>query len=107
MHPQVTFRGLFPTESAVQEVWRRAGALHACRPDISACHVCIERVSRSQKRPRFRVVVLLSAARAGDTWSGRSEAITCQDLQVGLHEAFAAARRVFLEPQPLAAVGGL
>jgi hypothetical protein len=106
MHPQVTFRGLFPSESVVQEVWRRAGALHACRPDISTCHVCIERVSRSQKRTRFRIVVLLSASRASDSLSGRSETITCADLSVGLHEAFAAARRVFLEPQPLAAVGG-
>jgi len=107
MHPQVTFRGLFPTESTVQEVWRRAGALHAFRPDINACHVCIERVSRSQKRPRYHVVVLLSAARAGDTLSGRSETIACEDLTEGLHEAFAAARSVFLEPQPLAAAGGL
>jgi hypothetical protein len=107
MHPQVTFRGLFPTESTVQEVWRRAGALHACRPEISACHVCIERVSKSQKRPSFRVVVLLSAARGGATLSGRSDTITCVDLNVGLHEAFAEAQRVFLEPQPLAAAGGL
>lgn len=106
MHPQVTFRGLFPSESTVQEVWRRAGALHACRPEISACHVRIERVSRSLKRPRFQIVVLLSAARAGDALSGRSETITCQDLSVGLHEAFAAARRTFLDPQPMAAVGG-
>lgn len=106
MHPQVTFRGLFPSESTVQEVWRRAGALHACRPEISACHVQIERVSRSQKRPRFQIVVLLSAARAGDALTGRSEAITCQDLSAGLHEAFAAARRTFLGPQPLAAAGG-
>ena len=93
MHPQVTFRGLFPAESTVQEVWRRAGALQACRPDISACHVCIERVSRSQRRPRFHIVVLLSAARAADTLSGRSETITCDDLSAGLHEAFASARR--------------
>lgn len=105
MHPQVTFRGLFPTESTVQEVWRRAAELHACRPDISACHVCIERVSRSQSRPRFHVVVLLSAA--GETLSGRSETITCDDLSVGLHQAFAAARRVFLERPPLAAAGGI
>jgi hypothetical protein len=91
----------------VQEVWRRAGALHACRPDISACHVCIERVPSSQKRPRFRVVVLLSSTGAGATLSGRSDIITCEELEVGLHEAFAEARSVFLEPQPLAAAGGL
>jgi hypothetical protein len=105
MHPQVTFRGLFPSESAVQEVWRRAGALHACRPDISACHVRIERVSRSG-RPRYHVVVLLSAAPADDARAGRSETIVCEDLTEGLHEAFVAARRVFLVPQPLAAAGG-
>ena len=107
MHPQVTFRGLFPSESVVRDVWRRAGALHARRPDISACHVYIERVSRSHQRPRFHIVVLLSAAHAGDTLSGRSGTTTCEDLTVGLHEAFAAARHVRLEAQPLAAAGGL
>jgi hypothetical protein len=106
MHPQVTFRGLFPSESAVQEVWRRAGALHAARPDISACHVRIERVSKRKQRPLFRVVVLLSSEPSGTAYSGRSEPITCEDISTGLHEAFVAARRVFLEP-PLTAAGGI
>jgi hypothetical protein len=69
--------------------------------------VCIERVSKRQKRPLFRVVVLLSSARAGDALSGRSDTITCQDLSAGLHEAFVAARRVFLTAQPLAVAGGV
>lgn len=106
MHPQVTFRGLFPSESAVQEVWRRAGALHASRPDISACHVCIERISQSKHRPRFRVVVLLSSEPSGASFSGRSEPITCEDISSGLHEAFAEARRTFLVP-PLSAAEGV
>ncbi|HET8932131.1 MAG TPA: hypothetical protein VFN67_01765 [Polyangiales bacterium] len=106
MHPQVTFRGLFPSESAVQEVWQRAEALQACRPDISACHVCIERVSQRNHRPRFRVTVLLSSEPSGTAFSGRSEPITCDDLSKGLAEAFVAARRVFLEP-PLSAAGGV
>lgn len=102
MHPQVTFRGLFPSESMVQEVWRRAGALHACRPEISACHVSIERISQ-RKRSRFRVMVSLSAA---DELSGRSDAITCDDVLTGLHEAFTEARRLFLVAPPLGAAGG-
>lgn len=106
MHPQVTFRGLFPSESAVQEVWQRAGALHACRPDISACHVSIERISARKQRPRFRVQVLLSGEPCCAEYTGRSAAITCDDLSTGIHEAFADARRVFLEP-PLSAAGGV
>ena len=102
MHPQVTFRGLFPSESMVQEVWRRAEALHASRPEISACHVCIEQLS-PRKRSRFRVLVSLSAA---DAMSGQSDAITCDDVLVGLHEAFTEARRLFLMAPPLRAAEG-
>ena len=101
MHPQVTFRGLFPSESMVQEVWRRAGALHASRPEISGCHVSIERVSQ-RKRSKFRVSVSLSAA---DEMSGHSDAITCDDVSAGLHEAFIEARRMFLVAPPLGAAG--
>src|ERR1700761_1286090 len=102
MHPQVTFRGLFPSESMVQEVWRCAGALHASRPDISGCHVRIERVS-PRKRSKFRVMVSLSAA---DDMSGHSDAITCDDVSSGLHEAFTEARRMFLLAPPLGAAEG-
>jgi hypothetical protein len=102
MHPQVTFRGLFPSEAMVQEVWRRAGALHACRPDISGCHVSIERLS-PRKRSRFRVMVSLSAA---ENMGGHSDAITCDDVSIGLHEAFREARRLFLEVPPFGAAEG-
>jgi hypothetical protein len=64
-------------------------------------------VSQRKQRPRFRVVVLISTEPSGDALSGSSETITCDDLSTGLHEAFVAARRVFLTPRPLAAAGGV
>jgi hypothetical protein len=105
MHPQVTFRGLFPSETTVQEVWLRAGALHASRPDISACHVCIERVSERKQSDRFRVVVMLSSSLAADTLRD-SSAVLCEDISVGLHAAFIEARELVAEPPPLVVAGG-
>jgi hypothetical protein len=48
-------------------------------------------------------MVSLSAA---NEMSGRSDEITCDDVLVGLHEAFTEARRVFLVAPPLRAAEG-
>jgi hypothetical protein len=92
MHPQGTFRGLFPTEEIVQEVWRRADALRACDPEIRGCHVCIERMGARKPACGYRVVVQLSAAHAESVIEHSSEEITCRDVSAGLAQAFSAAR---------------
>ena len=41
MQPQVTFRGLFPSQAIVDTVWRSARELGLRSPSLSLCHVVI------------------------------------------------------------------
>lgn len=90
MHPQVTFRGMFPTESIVHAVWRSANAIRANAPAIEHCNVEIEVGAR--RKNRYRVVVHLSGA-VLDALDADS---TSHDLTRALDGAFAAVHTALL-----------
>lgn len=61
MLPQVTFKGVLPTESVVDAVWRGARMLGEVEPRLAECHAVIELLAPgSRGRGAYRVAVHLS-----------------------------------------------
>jgi hypothetical protein len=92
MLPQVTFRGLAPSPSIVESVWKKARKLGELEPSVRSCHVVIEATSRASHGPQsFKVTVQLS----GGTNAARRAArhSTDSNVQVALRDAFRATRR--------------
>ena len=106
MQPQVTFRGLFPSQPLVDTVWQRARALAVQAPDLEQCHVIIERLGREgEANPRYRVSLLLSGnpdLRAGQP---PAHGVTTADVHLALREVFAHARRRLTQPWLLPRAG--
>ena len=92
MRPQVTFRGLAPSASIVEMVFRKATKLAELEPSLSGCHVVIEAASRStQRATSYRVSVQLLGGRRADYRHARHA--NDVNVQVALRDAFRAARR--------------
>lgn len=92
MLPQVTFRGLAPSPSIVESVWKKARKLGELEPAVRGCHVVIEASSRASHGPQsFKVTVQLN----GGTAAARREARHASDpnVHVALRDAFRATRR--------------
>lgn len=93
MQPQVTFRGLAPSQTIVESVWKRAEKLAELEPALRGCHVVIEAASRtSSTRPSaYKVTVQLT----GGTSASRRHARHAVDANVhtALRDAFRSARR--------------
>lgn len=92
MLPQVTFRGLAPSPSIVESVWKKARKLGELEPSVRGCHVVIEVLSRASHGPQsFKVTVQLS----GGTAAARRGARHAIDgnVHVALRDAFRATRR--------------
>jgi hypothetical protein len=93
MQPQVTFRGLAPSQTIVESVWKKAQKLAELEPALRGCHVVIEASSRSTStRPSaYKVTVQL----AGGTSASRRHARHAVDANVhtALRDAFRSARR--------------
>lgn len=89
MLPQVTFRGLAPSPSIVESVWKKARKLGELEPSVRGCHVVIE--ASASHGQSFKVTVQLN----GGTAAGRREARHASDanVHVALRDAFRAARR--------------
>ena len=93
MRPQVTFRGLSPSPSIVEAVFRKAQKLSELEPMLSGCHVVIEAQSSrtSQRATSFRVSVQLFGGRRADYRHARHA--NDASVQIALRDAFRAARR--------------
>lgn len=92
MLPQVTFRGLTPSPSVVEVVWKKAKKLSDVAPQLGGCHVVIEASCRgNQRHPSYRVSVHLT----GGTRAARRGArhAISHNVYVALRDAFEAARR--------------
>ena len=92
MRPQVTFRGLAPSASIVETVFRKTTKLAELEPLLSGCHVVIEAASRGTQRPTsYRVTVQLLGGRRADYRHARH----AQDpsVHVALRDVFRATRR--------------
>jgi len=92
MTPQVTFRGISPSPSVVDRVFRNARKLGVIAPQLAGCHVVIEVAGRGSRRSTaYRVAVHL---RGGAEASRRSARYSTHDnIYVALREAFEASRR--------------
>ena len=90
MLPQVTFRGLAPSPSIVESVWKKARKLGELEPSVRGCHVVIE-ASSSHGPQHFKVTVQLT----GGASAQRREARHASDgnVHVALRDAFRATRR--------------
>ncbi|MEY4582068.1 MAG: hypothetical protein RL701_6771 [Pseudomonadota bacterium] len=92
MMPQVTFRGISPSETIVDVVWKRAQKLGDILPQLAGCHVVIEASSHgSQRRISYRVLIHLTGgthAKFRTTRQAESDV-----LSVAVRDAFDAARR--------------
>ena len=92
MLPQVTFRGLSPSEDIVETVWRRARKLAEIAPVLDSCQVVIEASPRASSRPQqYRVSLHLSGGTEISRRLPRHS--THQNLHVALADVFRAARR--------------
>ena len=91
MLPQVTFRGLAPSPSIVESVWKKARKLAELEPSVRGCHVVIEASRVSHGPQSFKVTVQLN----GGTAAVRREArhATDANVHVALRDAFRATRR--------------
>ena len=92
MLPQVTFRGLAPSQSIVESVWKKAQKLSDLEPSVRGCHVVIEATARASHGPQsFKVTVQLN----GGTAAQRRQSRHAMDanIHVALRDAFRAARR--------------
>jgi hypothetical protein len=106
MQPQVTFRGIFPSEAIVDAVWQRARVLTAHAPEIELCHVVIERLSREgEAKARFRVSLLLGGSEASPERRFPDHSVSASDVDGALREVFAQARRRFARPWLLPRAG--
>jgi len=92
MMPQVTFRGIAPSPTVVDLVWKRAQKLEELAPQLQGCHVVIEASSHgSHRRISFRVVVHLTGGTRAKTRTTRQA--EGEVLSVAVRDAFDAARR--------------
>ena len=92
MLPQVTFRGLSPSSSIVDVVFRKAKKLGVIAPQLEGCHVVIEVSGRgSQRRQEYRVSVHLSGGTIAARRSTRHA--TNDNVYVALRDVFEATRR--------------
>jgi hypothetical protein len=92
MLPQVTFRGLAPSPSIVESVWKKAQKLSELEPSVRGCHVVIEANARASHGPQsFKVTVQLN----GGTAAQRRQARHASDanVHIALRDAFRATRR--------------
>lgn len=93
MQPQVTFRGLAPSQTVVETVWKKAQKLAEIEPSLRGCHVVIEAVSRSPStRPStYKVMVQLTGGTSADRRHAR-HAVSA-NVHSALRDAFRATRR--------------
>ena len=92
MMPQVTFRGISPSPTIVDVVWKRARKLSEVAPQLQGCHVVLEASSHgSQRRVSYRVVVHLTGGTTAETRTTRQA--ESDNLYVAMRDAFDAARR--------------
>jgi DTW domain-containing protein YfiP len=92
MMPQVTFRGIAPSPTVVDVVWKRARKLSEVAPQLEGCHVVIEAASHgSQRRISYRASVHLTGGTSARTRTIRQA--ESDNLYVALRDAFDAARR--------------
>ncbi len=92
MMPQVTFRGISPSPTIVDVVWKRSRKLQEVSPQLEGCHVVIEASSHgSQRRISYRVSVHLTGGTSAETRTTRQA--ESDNLYVAMRDAFDAARR--------------
>jgi ribosome-associated translation inhibitor RaiA len=92
MMPQVTFRGITPSPTIVDVVWKRARKLGEVAPQLEGCHVVIEASSHgSHRRVRYRVAVHLTGGTSAETRTTRQA--ESDNLYVAMRDVFDAARR--------------
>jgi ribosome-associated translation inhibitor RaiA len=92
MMPQVTFRGVAPSPTIVDVVWKRSRKLQEVSPQLEGCHVVIEASSHgSQRRVSYRVSVHLTGGTSAETRTTRQA--ESDNLYVAMRDAFDAARR--------------
>ena len=92
MMPQVTFRGIAPSPTIVDVVWKRARKLGDVAPQLEGCHVVIEASSHgSQRRVSYRVLVHLTGGTSAETRTTRQA--ESDNLYVAMRDAFDAVRR--------------
>lgn len=92
MVPQVTFRGLSPSSSIVESVWKKARKLEELEPSLRGCHVVIEATSRAAHGPAsYKVSVQLMGGTSADRRHPRHSIDT--NLHAALRDVFRAARR--------------
>jgi ribosome-associated translation inhibitor RaiA len=92
MMPQVTFRGITPSPTIVDVVWKRARKLGEVAPMLEGCHVVIEASSHgSHRRVSYRVAVHLTGGTSAETRTTRQA--ESDNLYVAMREVFDAARR--------------
>ena len=92
MMPQVTFRGISPSPTIVDVVWKRARKLSEVAPQLEGCHVVLEASSHgSHRRVSYRVVVHLTGGTTAETRTTRQA--ESDNLYVAMRDAFDAARR--------------
>lgn len=92
MMPQVTFRGITPSPTIVDVVWKRARKLGEVAPMLEGCHVVIEASSHgSHRRVSYRVAVHLTGGTSAETRTTRQA--ESDNLYVAVREVFDAARR--------------
>jgi ribosome-associated translation inhibitor RaiA len=92
MLPQVTFRGITPSPTIVDVVWKRARKLGEVAPTLEGCHVVIEASSHgSHRRISYRVAVHLTGGTSAKTRTTRQA--ESDNLYVAMREVFDAARR--------------
>jgi ribosome-associated translation inhibitor RaiA len=92
MMPQVTFRGMTPSPTIVDVVWKRSRKLGDVAPQLEGCHVVIEASSHgSQRRVSYRVAVHLTGGTNAETRTTRQA--ESDNLYVAMRDAFDAIRR--------------
>jgi ribosome-associated translation inhibitor RaiA len=92
MMPQVTFRGISPSPTIVDVVWKRAQKLGEFSPQLEGCHVVIDASSHgSQRRVSYRVSVHLTGGTNAETRTTRQA--ESDNLYVAMRDAFDAVRR--------------
>jgi hypothetical protein len=92
MMPQITFRGIAPSPTIVDVVWKRSRKLGEIAPQLEGCHVVIEASSHgSQRRVSYRVVIHLTGGTNAETRTTRQA--ESDRLSVAVRNAFDAARK--------------
>jgi len=90
MHRQVTFRGISPTATVMEEVERQALKLGSRVPSLETCDVVVQ---AGKHQRNYRVTVRLwDAGRRGALYSSVDET-HLQNLRPAVHRAFSALLR--------------